>query len=153
MRPIYQREPLLILAYTVLFVPLAVGSVRAAVESAPIRLEEVARSLGRSPVRAFTAVTARVALPGIGPWTAQYIALRALGHPDAFPAEDLVLQKMLPNDGTRITAKALRTHAEAWRPWRGYAVFHLWREAAASTPERTAIPARPRARTLRSPSP
>ena len=65
LRPIYQREPLLILAYTVLFVPLAVGSVRAAVESAPIRLEEVARSLGRSPVRAFTAVTARVALPGI----------------------------------------------------------------------------------------
>lgn len=98
--------------------------------------------------------TARwVALPGIGPWTAQYIALRALGHPDAFPAEDLVLQKILPNEGTRITAKALRTHAEAWRPWRGYAVFHLWREAAASTPVRTAIPARPRARSLRSPSP
>ncbi|MCG7598089.1 iron ABC transporter permease, partial [Mycobacterium sp. PSTR-4-N] len=65
LRPIYQREPLLILAYTVLFVPLAVGSVRAAVESAPIRLEEVARSLGRAPVRAFVAVTARVALPGI----------------------------------------------------------------------------------------
>ncbi|KMO74088.1 ABC transporter permease [Mycolicibacterium obuense] len=65
LRPIYQREPLLILAYAVLFVPLAVGSVRAAVESSPIRLEEVARSLGRPPVRAFTAVTARVALPGI----------------------------------------------------------------------------------------
>lgn len=75
-----------------------------------------------------------VALPGIGPWTAQYIALRALGHPDAFPAEDLVLQKTLPIDGSRMTAKALHAHAEAWRPWRGYAVFHLWREAAAMTP-------------------
>jgi len=65
LRPIYQREPLLILAYTVLFVPLAIGSVRAAVEAAPIRLEEVARSLGHPPLRAFGAVTARVALPGI----------------------------------------------------------------------------------------
>ncbi|WP_349268792.1 ABC transporter permease [Mycolicibacterium parafortuitum] len=65
LRPIYQREPLLILAYTVLFVPMAIGSIRAAVESAPIRLEEVARSLGRSPLRAFGGVTARVALPGI----------------------------------------------------------------------------------------
>ncbi|MFA7513563.1 MAG: ABC transporter permease subunit, partial [Mycolicibacterium vanbaalenii] len=64
LRPIYQREPLLILAYTVLFVPMAIGSIRAAVEAAPIRLEEVARSLGRPPVRAFGAVTARVALPG-----------------------------------------------------------------------------------------
>ncbi len=65
LRPIYQREPLLILAYTVLFVPLAIGSVRTAVEAAPIRLEEVARSLGHPPLRAFGAVTARVALPGI----------------------------------------------------------------------------------------
>ena len=64
-RPIYQREPLLILAYTVLFVPLAIGSVRAAVEAAPVRLEEVARSLGRTPLHAFGTVTARVALPGI----------------------------------------------------------------------------------------
>ncbi|GJF14870.1 ABC transporter permease [Mycolicibacterium cyprinidarum] len=65
LRPIYQREPLLILAYTVLFVPLAIGSVRTAVQAAPIRLEEVARSLGHPPLRAFSAVTARVALPGI----------------------------------------------------------------------------------------
>ncbi len=82
------------------------------------------------------------ALPGIGPWTAQYIALRALGHPDAFPAEDLVLQKHLPGDGSRLSAKALRERAEAWRPWRGYAVIHLWRDAALAarsddTPPRT----------------
>ena len=71
------------------------------------------------------------ALPGVGPWTAQYLALRALGHPDAFPAEDLVLQKALPGDGTRLTARRLREHAEAWRPWRAYAVIHLWRDAMA----------------------
>ncbi|WP_395791881.1 AlkA N-terminal domain-containing protein [Aquimonas sp.] len=70
-----------------------------------------------------------VALPGIGPWTAHYIALRALGHPDAFPAEDLVLQKALPIDGSRLSAAQLRARAEAWRPWRGYAVLHLWRSA------------------------
>ncbi|MGV0746389.1 ABC transporter permease [Mycolicibacterium sp. XJ870] len=66
LRPIYQRAPLLILAYAVLLVPLAVGSVRAAVETTPVRLEEVARSLGRSPLRAFGAVTARMSVPGIG---------------------------------------------------------------------------------------
>lgn len=70
-----------------------------------------------------------VALPGIGPWTANYMALRALGHPDAFPAEDLVLQRALPNDGSRLSAKALREQAEAWRPWRAYAVIHLWRDS------------------------
>lgn len=72
------------------------------------------------------------ALPGIGPWTAQYIALRAMGHPDAFPAEDLVLQKALPVDGSRLTARALSAHAERWRPWRAYAVLHLWRDAMAA---------------------
>jgi AraC family transcriptional regulator of adaptative response / DNA-3-methyladenine glycosylase II len=72
------------------------------------------------------------ALPGIGPWTAQYIALRAMGHPDAFPAEDLVLQKALPTDGSRLTARALSAHAERWRPWRAYAVLHLWRDAMAA---------------------
>ncbi len=88
------------------------------------------------------------ALPGIGPWTAQYIALRALGHPDAFPAEDLVLQKALPGDGSRLSAKQLLAHAEAWRPWRGYAVIHLWREAMtppaspADTATRSARPTR-----------
>jgi iron(III) transport system permease protein len=63
--PLYQREPLLILAYAVLFIPLAVGSVRSSLEAAPIQLEEVARSLGRPPLRAFTSVTVRVAAPGI----------------------------------------------------------------------------------------
>lgn len=79
------------------------------------------------------------ALPGIGPWTAHYLALRGLGHPDAFPAEDLVLQRALANDGTRLRAGQLRQHAQAWRPWRGYAVLHLWKDAmpAASSPSPT----------------
>jgi AraC family transcriptional regulator of adaptative response / DNA-3-methyladenine glycosylase II len=74
-----------------------------------------------------------VALPGIGPWTAQYIALRALGHPDAFPAEDLILQRVASGDGTPLTAKAAIARAEAWRPWRGYAVIHLWRDSMEAT--------------------
>jgi iron(III) transport system permease protein len=70
LQPFYQREPLLIMAYAVLFVPLAIGSVRAALEAAPPRLEEVARSLGRTPARAFAGVTGRVAAPGIAAGTA-----------------------------------------------------------------------------------
>jgi AraC family transcriptional regulator of adaptative response / DNA-3-methyladenine glycosylase II len=69
-----------------------------------------------------------VELPGIGPWTAQYLALRALGHPDAFPAEDLMLQRAFPQEAPRLSAKALIAHAEAWRPWRAYAVILLWRD-------------------------
>jgi len=71
------------------------------------------------------------ALPGLGPWTAHYLALRALGHPDAFPAEDLVLQKAMATDGGRLATRQLRARAEAWRPWRAYAAIHLWRDAAA----------------------
>ena len=74
--------------------------------------------------------TARwVALPGIGPWTAQYIAMRALGHPDAFPTDDLVLRRAASDDGSTLGSKALAVRAEAWRPWRAYAVMHLWRDA------------------------
>ncbi|MEP6632949.1 MAG: AlkA N-terminal domain-containing protein [Luteimonas sp.] len=80
--------------------------------------------------------TARwVALPGVGPWTAHYIAMRALGHPDAFPADDLVLQKNVPRDGTRLSAKALEAQAEAWRPWRAYAVIHIWRDSMVLAPK------------------
>ncbi|HEY7378258.1 MAG TPA: AlkA N-terminal domain-containing protein [Steroidobacteraceae bacterium] len=76
-------------------------------------------------------VTARLAqLPGLGEWTAQYIALRGLGEPDAFPAADLVLRRMAAAGGTPLTARELDTHAQAWRPWRGYAVLHLWTAAA-----------------------
>jgi AraC family transcriptional regulator of adaptative response / DNA-3-methyladenine glycosylase II len=78
-----------------------------------------------------------VALPGIADWTAQYVALRAYGEPDAFPAADLVLRKAATGTGTPLTARALAARAEAWRPWRGYAVFHLWGAAAASPDRRS----------------
>ena len=70
-----------------------------------------------------------VALPGIGAWTAHYIAMRALSHPDAFPAGDLVLRK-LAGDGLPIGERAMESMAEAWRPWRAYAVMLLWRSAS-----------------------
>lgn len=67
-------------------------------------------------------------LPGIGPWTAQYVAMRALRDPDALPAGDLVLRKMLGN-GTAISTKEAERRAESWRPWRAYGLIHLWAAA------------------------
>jgi AraC family transcriptional regulator of adaptative response / DNA-3-methyladenine glycosylase II len=65
-------------------------------------------------------------IPGIGDWTAQYIAMRALGEPDAFPASDLGLRGALATNGTRLGAAALAERAERWRPWRAYAAMWLW---------------------------
>ncbi len=62
-------------------------------------------------------------LPGIGEWTAQYLAMRAFAWPDAFPATDLGIRKALGLDDER----EIIARAEAWRPWRGYAAMHLWR--------------------------
>lgn len=62
-------------------------------------------------------------LPGIGEWTAQYIAMRALKWPDAFPHTDLGIYKALGE----TKPKRVLEIAEAWRPWRAYAVFHLWK--------------------------
>ena len=73
------------------------------------------------------AVAARLCeLPGIGPWTAQYIAMRALGEPDAFPAGDLGVRTALGNGAGPLPAKDALAMAEAWRPWRAYAVMYLW---------------------------
>jgi AraC family transcriptional regulator of adaptative response / DNA-3-methyladenine glycosylase II len=66
---------------------------------------------------------------GIGDWTAQYIAMRALRQPDAFPASDLVLLRTA-GEGSPLTDTALRNRAEGWRPWRAYAAVYLWRAAA-----------------------
>jgi AraC family transcriptional regulator of adaptative response / DNA-3-methyladenine glycosylase II len=67
-----------------------------------------------------------VALPGIGPWTAHYIAMRALAQPDAFPAADLILRRSA-GQGRTLSTRELETMSEAWRPWRAYAVMLLWR--------------------------
>ena len=73
------------------------------------------------------AVAALRALPGIGEWTAQYIAMRALREPDAFPSADIGLMRALEGpDGVRPTAAELLARAERWRPWRAYAASHLW---------------------------
>ncbi|HWP64934.1 MAG TPA: DNA-3-methyladenine glycosylase 2, partial [Candidatus Limnocylindria bacterium] len=66
------------------------------------------------------------ALPGIGEWTTQYVLLRALGEPDAFPAGDLALRRAAGNGAGALSARALAARAESWRPWRGYAAVHLW---------------------------
>lgn len=67
------------------------------------------------------------AITGIGEWTAQYIALRALREPDAFPASDLaLLRSAADSDGQRPTPSQLLERAEPWRPWRAYAAQHLW---------------------------
>ncbi len=73
------------------------------------------------------AIAALRALPGIGEWTAQYIAMRQLREPDAFPAADIgLLRAMTDASGRRPTAPELLARAEAWRPWRAYAALHLW---------------------------
>lgn len=68
-------------------------------------------------------------LPGIGPWTAHYIAMRACSEPDAFPASDLGLRKGASDTSTPLSERELHTMAEAWRPWRSYAAMHLWHRA------------------------
>jgi len=74
-----------------------------------------------------------VALPGIGAWTAHYMAMRALSHPDAFPAADLILRRAAAPGGDALATRAMEQRAEAWRPWRAYAVMHLWRSVGEAT--------------------
>jgi AraC family transcriptional regulator, regulatory protein of adaptative response / DNA-3-methyladenine glycosylase II len=78
-------------------------------------VEDATRQLGR--------------VPGVGDSSAQYVALRALGEPDAFPAADLTLRRQAGTEGSPLTARALEALAESWRPWRGYSAFHLWAAA------------------------
>ena len=68
-----------------------------------------------------------LSIPGIGPWTVEYIAMRALRDPDAFPASDVGIRKALGKNGAPCSAKDAERWAEAWRPWRSYAVMLLWR--------------------------
>ena len=65
-------------------------------------------------------------LPGVGPWTAQLVAMRALGEPDAFPGGDLGLRRALGAPGVPCTEAAAAARAEGWRPWRAYAALQLW---------------------------
>ncbi|MRI53312.1 DNA-3-methyladenine glycosylase 2 family protein [Methylobacterium sp. DB1607] len=70
------------------------------------------------------------ALPGIGGWTAHYVAMRAMAQPDAFPAGDVGLMRALDTGAGRPSRAALLARAASWRPWRAYAAIHLWAEDA-----------------------
>jgi AraC family transcriptional regulator, regulatory protein of adaptative response / DNA-3-methyladenine glycosylase II len=96
-----------------------------------------------SPRESLEAAIAKLrSLRGIGEWTAQYIAMRALREPDAFPAADIGLMRAMSKlDGKRPSASTLLARAEAWRPWRAYAAQHLW--SADADTEMSPQPRRP----------
>jgi AraC family transcriptional regulator, regulatory protein of adaptative response / DNA-3-methyladenine glycosylase II len=71
-------------------------------------------------------------ISGVGEWTSQYAALRALGDPDAFPMSDLILRRMAGSGRGALSEAELESRAEAWRPWRAYAATYLWDAAARS---------------------
>ena len=85
------------------------------------------------------ATAALLQVRGIGPWTAQYVAMRALRFPDAFPSADLGLRKALtlPGQAALISEKSLLARADAWRPWRAYAAVRLWQSLDKTSPSPT----------------
>ena len=100
-------------------------------------LESLARAVAADPAlfgprRGLDeAVAVLKALPGIGEWTAQYIAMREIREPDAFPSGDVALMRALQtDDGPRPTTVEMLSRAETWRPWRAYAALHLWASLA-----------------------
>jgi AraC family transcriptional regulator of adaptative response / DNA-3-methyladenine glycosylase II len=90
-------------------------------------------------------LAALTALPGIGDWTAQYIAMRALRWPDAFPAGDVALHKALGVGAAKNPAREAEAASQAWRPWRSYAVIRAWSAMPALAP-RSLNPGTPTAR-------
>jgi AraC family transcriptional regulator of adaptative response / DNA-3-methyladenine glycosylase II len=82
-----------------------------------------------------TALAALLDIPGVGPWTASYVAMRALGDPDAFPAGDVGIRHALRRLGHPAEGPRAAALADSWRPWRSYAVMHLW-SSLGGAPER-----------------
>jgi len=82
------------------------------------------------PAEAGGARQALLRLPGIGPWTVAYVAMRAFRDPDAMPASDLGLLRALGRAGAGSRPRDLELRAERWRPWRSYAAMHLWASLA-----------------------
>jgi AraC family transcriptional regulator of adaptative response / DNA-3-methyladenine glycosylase II len=120
------------------------GAIRALAGSVARGALVLARDADASAVRATLQ-----ALPGIGPWTVEYIAMRALGDPDAFVDSDLIVRR-----AAGLGRRALVSRSDAWRPWRAYAVMHLWMGASdVQHPAAHDIrqPARPAAARLRRP--
>jgi AraC family transcriptional regulator of adaptative response / DNA-3-methyladenine glycosylase II len=106
-----------------------VGLARA-LDAGDVRLD---RSTDRDETR-----TALLALPGIGPWTADYVAMRALGDPDAFLPTDLGVR----NAAAQLDLDDVAARSERWRPWRSYALMRLWSVVLAdlSPPDAGSIP-------------
>jgi AraC family transcriptional regulator of adaptative response / DNA-3-methyladenine glycosylase II len=102
----------------------AISTLAAAVASGDLRLDAT-RGLEET-------VAKLKALPGIGEWTAQYVAMRALREPDAFPHSDLGLRRALGRPSQPLSPARLAKMAEAWRPWRAYAAVHLWTSGTTS---------------------
>lgn len=84
---------------------------------------DVPLDTGADPAEAIAALEA---LPGVGRWTARYVAMRAVRDPDAFPASDLGLRHALATNARPASAGEVAAAAEPWRPWRAYAAVHLW---------------------------
>jgi AraC family transcriptional regulator of adaptative response / DNA-3-methyladenine glycosylase II len=109
-----------------------IGFTRARAES----LQALSAAMATDPklLRAYETLTETIAklrtLPGIRPWTAQYISMRALREPDAFPPTDPALLHAIAAHGVRQSPRELLKLAEAWRPWRAYAAMRLWMQEA-----------------------
>jgi AraC family transcriptional regulator of adaptative response / DNA-3-methyladenine glycosylase II len=78
-------------------------------------------------------LNALMAIPGVGSWAAQYVAMRALAEPDAFPCDRLIRRLVAGSRSPLLSIAAVEARAKAWRPWRSYAAVHLWHLAAAAT--------------------
>ncbi|HVC63185.1 MAG TPA: hypothetical protein VND19_22835 [Acetobacteraceae bacterium] len=106
---------------------MALASLAAAVVADPLIF---------GPRRSLEAAIAQLrSLAGVGEWTAQYIAMRELREPDAFPAADIGLMRaMRDGSGVRPSPAELLEHAERWRPWRAYAALHLWASEPHASP-------------------
>lgn len=86
-------------------------------------------------------ITRLLQLPGVGPWTASYVAMRALGDPDAFPLADLGLQRAFEQQGAAADRRSIGRRAEAWRPWRAYATHYLWASLSSAPSRQLTSPA------------
>ena len=107
--------------------PLGMPAARAKALSSLAGAAAVDPSLFNPTQTLESAITKLRSLRGIGEWTAQYIAMRVLREPDAFPAADIGLMRALtPSAGGRPSASDVLARAEVWRPWRAYAAQHLW---------------------------
>jgi AraC family transcriptional regulator of adaptative response / DNA-3-methyladenine glycosylase II len=76
------------------------------------------------------------AMPGIGPWTSGYVAMRVLGAPDVLLTDDIAVRRGAEALGIAADLEGLATHGKQWSPWRSYAGLHLWRAAGSSPTNR-----------------